>query len=151
MALWGDPEVTRLFNKEPWSERQVEERLKKEIKRAEVHGVQYWPMFELATDEHVGCCGLQPYRLEEEIFELGYHLRSDRWGKGFATEAAKTVLDYGMNTLNLSGLFAGHHPDNTASRNVLLKLGFEEIGTEFYEPTGLMHPGYMFRRTISRH
>ncbi len=144
-GLWGDLQVTRLFAKEPLKDEQIKQRLKAEMDAADTFGVQYWPMFELATSEHVGCCGLRPYRLDDKIYELGFHLRRTYWGKGFGTEAAKAILTYGIEVVGLSAVFAGHHPDNASSRNVLLKLGFEEIGMEFYEPTGLMHPSYMFR------
>ena len=144
--LWGDPQVTRLFAKEPLSDKQIEERLNAEMEKASVYGMQYWPIFELKTNEHIGCCGFRPYRPDEKIYELGFHLRSAHWGKGLATEAARAVLRYGIEVLHIPAIFAGHHPDNTASRNVLLKLGFEETGTEFYEPTGLLHPSYIFKQ-----
>jgi len=143
--LWGDPEVTRLFSRKPLSDIDVQKRLNTEIDCATTHGMQYWPMFELASDELVGCCGLRPYRGSEKIYELGFHLRPPYWGKGFATEAARAVVAYGMDRLAASAIFAGHHPANMESRKVLLKLGFEETGTEFYEPTGLYHPSYIFR------
>jgi len=145
-GLWGDPQVTRLFSKERLFDEQIEERLKAELERAETYGVQYWPMFELITGEHAGCCGLRPYRTEEKIYELGFHLRSAHWGSGFAKEAARTILNHATEVLAIHAIFAGHHPDNAASRNVLLKLGFEETGTEYYEPTGLLHPSYMFNK-----
>jgi RimJ/RimL family protein N-acetyltransferase len=143
--LWGDPEVTRLFSKEPFSEEQIRERLNTEIERAAENGVQYWPIFELSTQANVGCCGLRPYRPGEKIYELGFHLRPAHWGKGYATEAARAALDYAREKLDLIGIFAGHHPENKASKRVLLKLGFAEIGAEFYPPTGLLHPGYMLK------
>jgi RimJ/RimL family protein N-acetyltransferase len=101
-------------------------------------------MFELTTGQHIGCGGLRPYRPEEKIHELGVHLRPAFWAKGFATEAAQEALAYGIHELKANAIFAGHHPQHTASRNVLLKLGFQETGTAFYEPTGLLHPAYMF-------
>jgi ribosomal-protein-alanine N-acetyltransferase len=107
--------------------------------------VQYWPVFELDTSAFIGCCGLQPYRPEEKICALGYHLLPAYWGKGYATEAARAVLDYARTKLALQAIFAGHHPDHNASRHVLLKLGFEQIGDEFYPPTGLFHSGYMLQ------
>ena len=144
--LWGDPEVTRLFSKAPLSDIHIQERLNTEIKQAKTYGMQYWPMFELATGRHIGCGGLRPYRPVENVYELGFHLRPAYWGKGFATEAGKAILTYGIEQLGTCAIFAGHHPDNSSSRKVLLKLGFEETGAEFYEPTGLFHPSYIFHK-----
>lgn len=146
--LWGDPSVTRLFAKLPLSDSQIHERLQTEMERATTYKMQYWPMFELSSGVHVGCGGLRPHR--ERIYELGFHLRPKFWGKGLATEAGKTLIAYGFNELGAGAIFAGHHPDNSASRSVLLKLGFEETGNEYYEPTGLFHPSYLLRAPSSR-
>ncbi|HUJ29643.1 MAG TPA: GNAT family N-acetyltransferase, partial [Candidatus Acidoferrum sp.] len=97
--------------------------------------------------EHVGCAGLRPYRVEERVFELGFHLRRAFWGQGLATEAARAAIEYGFRALRAEALFAGHHPRNEASRELLLKLGFVRTGEELYPPTGLMHPSYLMRRT----
>jgi hypothetical protein len=75
-------------------------------------------------------------------FEVGFHLVRRCWGKGFGTEAALGALEYAWEKLQLSKVYAGHHPDNHASEKILKKLGFEFFENVFYEPTGLMHPSY---------
>jgi RimJ/RimL family protein N-acetyltransferase len=61
-GLWGDLEVTKLIDaRGQLSENQVKERLAQEIETAGLHSVQYWPIFLLSNDDHVGCCGLRPY------------------------------------------------------------------------------------------
>lgn len=59
--------------------------------------------------------------------EMGYWLRRSHWGKGFATEAGKAVLDIAR-SLGHQHLSAGHFTDNPASGNVLRKLGFRSTG-----------------------
>ena len=142
MALWGDPDVTRLIGG-PFSPEQVKERLDNEIASMSAHGVQYWPIFLLSGGEHVGCAGLRPYRPDDRIYELGFHLRRGHWGKGLAEEAGRGVIAFAFETLGASALFAGHHPANDASRRVLEKLGFRLTHQERYPPTGLMHPSYL--------
>ncbi len=142
MGVWADPEVTRLIGG-PFSPRQVRERLSREITTMQSHGVQYWPIFLIATGEHVGCCGLRPYKSEEGLYEIGVHLRRTYWGQGYASEATRAVMEYGFNTLGVKALFAGHNPANAASRRVLEKLGFRYTHDEFYPPTGLHHPSYL--------
>ncbi|HLW43519.1 MAG TPA: GNAT family N-acetyltransferase [Candidatus Acidoferrales bacterium] len=144
LALWGDPRVTRLIGG-PFSDEQVRERIEKEMASMRDHQVQYWPMFLLADGQHVGCAGLRPYKLEERIHELGFHLRPEFWGQGLAEEAARVVIAYAFATLHAKALFAGHHPDNTASRHLLEKLGFRFVGTQLYPATGLQHPSYLLR------
>jgi len=141
MAVWGDAEVTALIGG-PFTAEAVQARLTREIACMREHGFQYWPVFLLDGDRHVGCAGLKPYGKQERVHELGFHLRPDFWGQGLATEAARAIIGYGFGTLGAEALFAGHHPLNEASRRVLLKLGFIYRGTELYPPTGLMHPIY---------
>ena len=95
-----------------------------------------------ATGEFTGCCGLRPYDLEKQIFELGFHFLPNYWGKGLATEAAQTVIAYAFGPLALKGLFAGHHPENAASARVLQKLGFLYTHNVLYPPTKLLNPSY---------
>lgn len=146
IELWGDPAVTALIDSRgKLSDRQVAEKLRTEIEREGSCGVQYWPLFARDSGGFVGCGGLRPwiYTPDEANFEIGFHIVKRCWGKGFATEAALGVLEYGWEKLRLAKVYAGHHPDNTASQRILAKLGFEFVADVFYEPTGLMHPSYL--------
>lgn len=64
------------------------------------------------------------------VAELGYWLTPESWGRGFATEAARAVIDMARYALPLRRLQARHHVNNDASRRVLDKLGFREIARE---------------------
>ena len=143
IGLWGDFEVTKLFDgRGPLSNDQVQGRLLEEMASQAAHGIQYWPIFLLKTGEHVGCAGLRPYELAEKILEIGLHIRSKCWRRGYAYEAALGVFAYAFDTLSLAELFAGHNPKNQASKNLLIKLGFRYTHDEYYKPTGLQHPSY---------
>lgn len=149
IGLWGDFEVTKLFDSRgPLSDGQVEERLHNEIAQQVKHGVQYWPIFNLNSQQHVGCAGLRPYKDEENILEIGFHIRSDCWRMGYALEAARAVIEYAFKTKRVDGLFAGHNPDNTASQNLLAKLGLKYTHDEYYAPTGLQHPSYLLTKDM---
>ena len=148
VKLWGDIEVARLIDSRgKLSERQVKERLVQEIATAESFGIQYWPIFLLSSDDHVGCCGLRPYELSKRIYEIGFHICRKYWRQGFALEAAQGVIKYAFDRLEATGLFAGHHPHNKASRQLLVKLGFDYTHDEYYKPTGLYHPSYRMTAT----
>ena len=139
--LWGDSEVTKFICASGvFTQEDIINRLNTEIANDEKYQIQYWPIFELATDELIGCCGLRPHGINE--YEIGFHLRKKYWRQGYAVEAAKAVINYGFEVLKADKLFAGHNPNNKASQKVLQKLGFAYIGDEFYEPTGLYHPSY---------
>jgi len=144
LGLWGDIRVTRLIDaRGQLSRAQVQERLEAEIAGQEEHGLQYWPIFLLASQAHVGCCGLRPYDLPGRIYELGVHIRADHWRRGYAYEAATAVMGYAFDVLGAAGLFAGHNPGNDASRRLLSKVGFRYTHDEYYAPTGLEHPAYL--------
>jgi len=142
-ALWGDPRVTALIGG-PFSDAAVVERLRAQVES----DLQYWPIFILGDGAHAGCCGLRPY--DGDTLEIGFHLRPEQWGRGFGEEAARAIVDYAFDRCGARRLFAGHHPQNGASRRLLLKLNFEEIEPRFYAPTGLLHPSYLLTKRSSR-
>jgi [ribosomal protein S5]-alanine N-acetyltransferase len=145
MKLWGDPEVTSRIGG-PFTPEMVRLRLAKEISQMQEQGLQYWPIFLLQSDQHVGCAGLRPYRAEQRVYELGAHIRRAFWRRGLANEAGCAVITYAFEVLRAEALFAGHHPENEASRRLLTKLGFVYTRDELYPPTRLMHPSYLLRR-----
>jgi RimJ/RimL family protein N-acetyltransferase len=143
--LWGDARVTaRIGGGAPLA------RLEAELAQLRDHGVQYWPMFLRDGGDLVGCSGLRPREPARRVFELGFHLRPVYWGQGLALEAARAVIAHASSALGASALFAGHHPENAASRALLAKLGFTAIGSERYPPTGLDHPAYGLALTADR-
>jgi RimJ/RimL family protein N-acetyltransferase len=142
VALWGDPAVTRYISARGYTRAEIEERLSREIDTQRECGLQYWPIFLLATDQHVGCCGLRPRASEPDVPELGFHIASRHWRRGYALEAASRVIDHAFGELGARALFAGHNPHNVASRALLTRLGFAHTHDELYPPTGLHHPSY---------
>jgi [ribosomal protein S5]-alanine N-acetyltransferase len=144
LALWGNSDVAHFIHvKGAFSREEVIARLAREMEMQRQCGIQYWPMFLLATDAFIGCCGLRPYQPRPGTLELGVHLLPDFWRQGLAQEATRCVIDHAFETLKVSALFAGHHPGNQASRELLTRLGFEYTHDEFYAPTGLQHPSYL--------
>ena len=73
----------------------------------------------------VGSCGLG--RRPSGAVEMGYWIARADWGKGFATEAGRALIDIAR-TLKLPRLEASHFIDNPASGRVLEKLGFVATG-----------------------
>jgi ribosomal-protein-alanine N-acetyltransferase len=140
--LWSDIEVTRFLGG-PFSDEEIGERLEREIARMSAYQFQYWPIYLLSSGEHIGCCGLRPYKAAEQIPELGFHLRPRCWGQGLASEAARTVIRYAFENLGAKGLSAGHHPNNTTSKKLLAKLGFRYTHDEFYAPLEMNLPYYL--------
>jgi RimJ/RimL family protein N-acetyltransferase len=81
------------------------------------------------SKELIGIAGLRIMGTERR-YELTYRLKSSAWGKGFATEAARALLDYGFNQLGLSEIAASITPDNEDSKKVARKLGMTYSGND---------------------
>jgi RimJ/RimL family protein N-acetyltransferase len=79
----------------------------------------------MLADRLIGACGIDP---REDGPELGYWLGARYWGCGFATEAARALIDYGFGELDLEFLQAGARISNPASRRVLEKCAFQWTG-----------------------
>jgi [ribosomal protein S5]-alanine N-acetyltransferase len=60
--------------------------------------------------------------------ELGYWLGVPYWGQGYATEAARAMIQYGFETLGLQRIYASYVPHNVASGRVLQKIGMRREG-----------------------
>jgi len=73
----------------------------------------------------------------ENAPEIGYCLGVDHWGKGFATEAARAVIDYAFEEFAIDHLLSGARVLNPASRHVLEKCGFQWTGVELHRFTAL--------------
>ncbi|MDQ4144792.1 MAG: GNAT family N-acetyltransferase [Actinomycetota bacterium] len=74
--------------------------------------------------------------------ELGYRLVGTSWGKGYATEAAKAVLDHAHVKSGLERVVAMVDPDNAASRRVAEKIGMEYEKDIMMD--GYSHPDQLF-------
>ena len=68
--------------------------------------------------------GTGSIRLKPDGWSLGYNLRRDCWRQGYATEAARGILDFAYRTLGARDFCAEHAVDNPASGSVLRHCGF---------------------------
>jgi RimJ/RimL family protein N-acetyltransferase len=76
------------------------------------------------SGEPIGMCGLLKRDSLEDV-DLGYAIFERHWGKGYASEAARAVVDYGRKTFGLKRILAITSQDNDGSINVLKKMGFQ--------------------------
>jgi ribosomal-protein-alanine N-acetyltransferase len=80
-----------------------------------------------STGRMCGGVGLRPETAHQRA-ELGYWIGVPYWGKGYATEAAKAMVQYGFETLKLHRIAATHAKQNAASGKILSKLGMRHEG-----------------------
>jgi len=114
VAVWLDPANERLHSAE--GEAQVRKWVE-----------QTWGVWERATGALVGDCTLF-FAEEHGEWELAYGFRRDRWGRGYASEAAAACVRHGFAVLGLDRIVADVDPANPASVRVLEKCGFVHVG-----------------------
>ncbi len=114
--------------------------------RYAAHGHGLWAMDLKSTGEMIGDCGITLQDVDGEFLpEIGYHLRRDRWGQGFATEAAQACRDYGFAKLQAEFLISLVRPENLPSCRVA-----ERNGMKVWKETthaGLLHLVYRVLRS----
>jgi ribosomal-protein-alanine N-acetyltransferase len=98
----------------------------------EEHGLGTWAVTEL-EGELVGAVGLLPVGDEMPFgptVEIGWRLRRDRWGRGYATEAARAALGWGFSKGGLTEIVAFTAAINIRSRAVMERLGMHRDPAE---------------------
>ena len=134
-ALLSDADVMKYVgNGKTRSREEVKSWLDDIIAYQKKHGFSFYSVFEKATNEYVGRAGLIHLAFNEQQpdIEVGYTLHKKFWGKGYATEIAKALIQYGFNKLNLSKLVAVTYPENIQSRRVLEKAGMRYMKQSLY-------------------
>ena len=76
----------------------------------------------------IGRCGLGTGDGEPREAVLWYTLHPDEWGRGYTTEAARAMVDFGFRTIGLHRIWADCDPANVASWRVLEKIGMRREG-----------------------
>ena len=83
----------------------------------------------LITDKSfIGTISLEKLDRKHEKGELGYWLGKSYWNRGYATEAARTVVAYGFEVLKLNRIYSSYYTRNPASGRVLAKIGMRIEG-----------------------
>lgn len=101
---------------------------------AENRQLAAWATIEKTSNTMIGWHSLK-HLPNSKLVEVGYRLRKAFWGKGYATEMAKALIDYGFNQLGLNKIVGITHPENEPSKRVLQKCGLGYVGKDFYYNT----------------
>ncbi len=85
----------------------------------------------------IGDCKLEPFPQDASCFEVGYILKEQAWGKGYATALCKEMLRLAKHVNAQADIVAIIDPANIASRKILEKMGFKSyfLGIEDNLPT----------------
>ncbi|MFI1771442.1 GNAT family N-acetyltransferase [Thalassobellus citreus] len=87
-------------------------------------GLGRWAVINKENNEFLGWCGL---KFSEELneYDIGFRFFKKHWNKGYATESAKSCVEYGLNKLKLHEIVGRAMTENKASIRVLEKIGLE--------------------------
>lgn len=141
-AICGDADVARYMDEgKPLSREMTQKWIEVSQNNYRTKGYGCSAVIEKTTGEFIGFCGLVHTPDVEGQIEIIYAFTPSRWGKGYATEVVKTMLEYGRNTLKLPRIVATIHPQNIPSQQVAEKAGMayekdsvdeDGIPTRFY-------------------
>jgi len=121
-AVFADPAVL-WWEPAPYTRDQTQEWLEVTLRRYREDGCAEYAVVIESTGDLIGDCGPTYREIDgQRLPELGWDLRSDMWGHGYATEAARGVLTHAAG-LGLRRLFSLIVPDNERSRGVARRLG----------------------------
>jgi len=131
LALRSDPDVMRYIGDGTiHTEDQVKKFLSIAIPYQEKQGIGFCMVYEKETGDFIGQAGLFHigyYDAQPDI-EIAYRLHKKFWGKGYATELAKALIQWGFQNLSVNKLIAAAEPENIASQKVLKKAGLDYTG-----------------------
>lgn len=134
----SDPEVMAFF---PFRrDRTQSDALFDRIRRTIVtSGFGFYALALGETDEPIGFCGLARTNLApllpDGTVEIGWRLARRHWGKGYVTEAARTLLDYGFAARGLDEIVAFAVADNHRSTSVMTRIGMSrDAARDFDHP-----------------
>ncbi len=119
--IFSDPKTMHFMNG-PRDCGRTRQSLQTKVDHWQRHGYGIWCLETKRDSVILGHCGLGWLPPLDKV-EVSYLIRSDYWGRGYATEAVRTALDYGFGPLGLAEIVAITHPDHLASRRVMAKVG----------------------------
>jgi RimJ/RimL family protein N-acetyltransferase len=129
-ALQSDAYVLRYWDSPPWDDRSRVDRFLDVCRRMAEEGSGARVVVERTSDgAFLGWCTFNGWDPGVRSASLGFCLTSAEWGHGYATEAARALLGWAYDVLDLNRVQAEADTRNAASARVLEKLGFVREGT----------------------
>ena len=129
LTVYGDPEVMQFVAGGHFRGiGTVEARLKTYARASDRRGFSSWAVVERESGRVIGDAGFGIFEPTGDI-ELGYTLARDRWGHGYATEAASACLAAGLAHFGGARIIAVVDEENVASQRVAERIGMTRLET----------------------
>ncbi len=120
----SDPDVTKYLT---WSchktEKETERYIKLLQKKYQTGIFNDFGLVHKESGKFIGTCGFTSFDYDKNTAEIGYVLNQSFWGHGLAAEAARCVMEFGFDSLSLSGFCAKCMEGNDSSMRVMQKIG----------------------------
>lgn len=130
-ALNSNPEVMRYISGRPETPEETVAMIERVKSRWLEWGYSWWSFIEKDTGDLIGCGCIQHLaRDAANPLEIGWRLRPDKWGQGYALEAARCMAQFAHDKLGPRLLCAVCEPENTRSARVMQGLGMKYRGIE---------------------
>ena len=142
----SDDERTKYLPLErPYNEDEAYSWFKGRMQHWERHGFGTFLLSLKNASDNIGYCGLE-YVRETDFIDIRYGLLQSAWGKGYAFEAAFSILKYGFEELTLSIIYGAAVSENYPSIKLLKNLGMEP--DEKFDSYGNVVDPYSIRKDI---
>ncbi|TRX55006.1 GNAT family N-acetyltransferase [Thalassomonas sp. M1454] len=131
-AMFSDSDVTEFYDLHFTKEIEAVELIENDTKRFNERKSVRWAIREKSTNDFIGSCGINRFEDSNDIAVIGYEFIKSAWGKGYATETVKGVVDYSFSERCpkfINRIEAYVMLGNRASEIVLERLGFRCEGT----------------------
>lgn len=148
LTLCRDPRVMEFLGP-PQSAQDVTAAIARQRTKQAVYGHCLWAVERRADGAMVGFCGLQPGPEDTPIagrIEIGWRLRADAWGQGYAREGALASLEWAWEHLGADSVWAITVPANMRSWGLMERLGMSRHPTLDFD-----HPAVPTESPLRRH
>ncbi len=142
LEMFTDPEVVK-YVCDVMTEAEIRQEMSNSTKRGGNGGIGIWCVADRRTGEKLGDSYLLPLPIDEDDtdfslvvmgqmpdaeIEIGFFLKRSAWGRGYATEVCKRLLQFAFQEVSLNEVVASVDEDNVASKKVLEKSGLLDRG-----------------------
>ena len=147
--IMSDPDVMKyVWDYEPASRERVEDFVSTCIDESLNRSWTIWPLVMKEEGNLIGYCGflVRNYGEYKGETEMGWLLEKKYWGKGLATEAAKAVLDFGLEKWSFKKVIAAARGENKQSLKIMENIGMKAVSPSL-NPKGRLIPHWVIENS----
>ncbi len=133
--------VSMKYYPHPFSLQEVENWIKWNISNYKTYGFGLWAVIRKEDNAFLGDCGITMQNIDgEQLPEVGFHIINEFTRKGYASEAARAVMEFAVKIFNLHEIYSYCEVHNTPSQGVMIKSGM--IKKKEYAKDGIVRIVY---------